>query len=140
VGEEDPIARRIGRSLIVSILLLTLAACGGDEATPVTTSAAGVVQSTVAPLSATGTECRNALTAVDAYILAMQAGRADDTQAAAARSRCLASPDVPPSCSDALRLSVSIAKLTTDNVEFVSSYTAYGEASTLCRLKLLKSI
>ena len=97
-------------------------------------------QSTVVPLGTTAIECRNALAAVDAYFLAKQRGTADDTQAAAARTRCLESPDVPPSCSDAMRISVSITKLTSADPEFVSSYTTYGEASTLCRLKLLKSI
>ena len=124
-------------------MLLLAAACGGESgksAAPTTTAAPGPTQTTVRPLGATGTECRNALLAIDTYIVAKQAGKSDDTEAAAARSRCLASPEVPPSCSDAMRISVAIATLTTDNVAFVSSYTSYGEASTLCRLKLLKSI
>jgi hypothetical protein len=69
-----------------------------------------------------------------------RSGRADDAAAAAARTRCLSSPDVPSAGSDAMRISVDIGKLTTDNVEFVSAYTSYAEASTQCRLKLLKSI
>jgi len=122
------------------ISLLLLAACSSDAATPAATSAPGPTQTTVLPLSATGTECRNALLAIDAYVVAKQTGRADDAAAAAARTRCLASPDVPPACSDAMRISVDIGKLTTDNVEFISAYTSYAEASTQCRLKLLKSI
>jgi hypothetical protein len=77
---------------------------------------------------------------IDAYIVAKQAAGADETNAAAARARCLASPDVPASCLDAMRISVTIGKLSANNPEFVSAYTSYAEASTLCRLKLLKSI
>jgi hypothetical protein len=39
-----------------------------------------------------------------------------------------------------MKLSVTIASVSADSVEFVSAYTECGDASTLCRLKLLKSI
>jgi hypothetical protein len=137
---------RGGRFVIVMASVLMLAACSGNAATPATlatpatSSAPGQTQTSRLPASATEPECRNALVMIDAYILAKQAGGSNDADAASSRARCLASPDVPQSCIDAMSISVTIAKVSINSVEWVSAYTAYGEASTLCRLKLLKSI
>ena len=134
------------RSLLLIAAVLLLTACSSDSAAPATTAApaattaSGLTQVAALPIGASGTECRNALTAIDAYVLAKQAGGTNDAAAAAARTRCLASSEVPPSCSDAMRISVTIGQLSFDKPEFVSAYTSYGEASTMCRLKLLKSI
>jgi hypothetical protein len=39
-----------------------------------------------------------------------------------------------------MRISVTVVKASADSVEFVSAFTAYRESSTLCRVKLLRSI
>ena len=137
--------RRGGLLLMTSMLMLV--ACSGSgrsasptPATPATTAVSAATQATQPIAGATETECRDALLAFDAYSLAKQNGAADATAAAAARARCLATSDVPASCREAMTLSVTMQSASGDSVEFFSAFTAYREASTLCRVKLLKSI
>jgi len=135
---------RRGAMLLMASVLAALAACSGSgsggAATPATTAASGATQASRPAAGATDTECRAALLEFDAYSVAKQNGPADATAAAAARARCLATSDVPTSCREAMTLSVTMQSASGDSVEFVSAFTAYREASTLCRVKLLKSI
>ena len=127
--------------LLLAVALL-LAACSGEKSPSTTTVAsAGSAPVTTQPASSDPrVECRGALDLVDAYLVAKQAGRSDVTDPADARQRCLATKDVPQPCVDAMRISVTIAKVSADSPDFISAYTSYGEFSTLCRLRVLRSI
>ena len=151
VGEVDliranrrPVMWR-GALLLVATVLLSVA-CSGNSAAPAATPAGGTPATTLTPATtqpAAGTteqECRDALLKFDAYSVAKQKGAADASDANAARSRCLASTDVPPTCVEAMRLSVTMVSASADSIDFVTAFTAYRESSTLCRVKLLKSI
>lgn len=140
------------RRWLLLAVLLPLAACGGGGEESASTGATNAntspaaVSTTPVPTATQGAstdprvECRSALDLMDAYIVAKQAGRSDVADPSGARQRCLATKDVPQACVDAMTISVTIAKVSADSVDFISSYTSYGEFSTLCRLRVLRSI